>query len=63
MNIELTFPSESIFEFQQGLPPDYRGYLLRGSSAVFAKSNLAAIVLLQLTGVDYYSRPSTQADY
>jgi hypothetical protein len=59
MNIELTLPNSSILEFQPGLPPDYRGYLLRGSSAVFAKTNLAEIVLQQLTGVDYYIRLST----
>lgn len=59
MNIELTLPNDSILEFQPGLPPDYRGYLLRGSTAVFAKSNLAEIVLQQLTGVDYYIRLST----
>lgn len=59
MNIELTLPNNSILEFQPGLPPDYSGYLLRGSSAVFAKTNLAEIVLQQLTGVNYYIRLST----
>ena len=59
MNIELTLPNDSILEFQPGLPPDYNGPLLRGSTAVSAKTNLAEIVLQQLTGVDYYIRLCT----
>lgn len=59
MNIELTLSNDSLLEFQQGLPPDYRGYLLKGSSAMFAKTNFAEIVLQQLTGIDYYIRLST----
>lgn len=59
MDIELTLANEPVLEFRPGLPPDYRGLLLRGSSAVSAKTNLAEIVLQQLTGVDYYIRLST----
>ena len=58
-DIELSLPGGSILEFQKGLPPNYRGYLLRGASAVFAKTNLAEIVLQQLTGINYYIRYST----
>lgn len=46
-------------EFQPGLPPDYKGSFLRGSTAVFAKTNFAEIVLQQLTGVDYFIRLSS----
>ena len=59
MNIELTLPNDSILEFQPGLPPDYNGPFLRGSTAVSAKTNLADIVLQQLTGINYYIRLST----
>lgn len=59
MNIELTLPNDSIIEFQPGLPLDYNGPLLRGSTAISAKTTLAEIVLQQLTGVDYYIRLST----
>lgn len=59
MNIELTLPNDAILEFQPGLPPDYNGPLLRGSTAISAKTNLAEIILQQLTGVDYYIRLST----
>ena len=59
MNIELTLPNDSILEFRPGLPPDYNGPLLRGSTAISAKTNLAEIILQQLTGVDYYIRLST----
>ena len=58
MNIELTLPNNSILEFQPGLPPDYNGPLLKGSTAVSSKTNLAEIVLQQLTGVDYFIRLS-----
>lgn len=59
MNIELTLSNDSILEFQPGLPPDYNGPLLRGSTAISAKTNLAEIILQQLTGIDYYIRLST----
>ena len=59
MDIELTLPNDSILEFQPGLPPDYRGPLLRGSTAMSAKTDVAEIVLQQLTGVNYYIRLST----
>lgn len=59
MNIELTLPNDSILEFQPGLPLDYNGPLLKGSNAISAKTNLAEIILQQLTGVDYYIRLST----
>lgn len=59
MNIELTLPNDSIIEFQPGLPLNYNGPLLRGSTAISAKTTLAEIVLQQLTGVDYYIRLST----
>ena len=58
-NIELTLPNNSILEFQPGLPPDYSGPLLRGSTAVSTKTNLAEVVLQQLTGVDYFIRLSS----
>ena len=48
-----------ILEFLPGLPPDYKGITLRGSSTMFAKTNLAEIILQQLNGVDYYIRLST----
>ncbi len=59
MNIELTLSNDSILEFQPGLPPDYNGPLLRGSTAVCAKTNLAEVVLQQLTGIDYFIRLSS----
>jgi len=59
MNIELTLSNDSILEFQPGLPPDYNGPLLRGSTAVSAKTNIAEVVLQQLTGVDYFIRLSS----
>ena len=59
MNLELTLPNDSILEFQPGLPPDYDGPLLRGSTAVSAKANLAEVVMQQLTGVDYFIRLSS----
>lgn len=59
MNIELTLSNDSVLEFQPGLPPDYNGPFLRGSTAVSAKTNLADIVLQQLTGINYYIRLST----
>jgi len=58
-NIELTLPNDSILEFQPGLPPDYSGPLLRGSTAVSTKTNHAEVVLQQLTGVDYFIRLSS----
>jgi len=58
-NIEFTLPNDSILEFQPGLPPDYSGPLLRGSTAVSTKSNNAEVVLQQLTGVDYFIRLSS----
>lgn len=59
MNIEITLPNNSILEFHPGLPPDYNGSLLRGSTAVWAKTNLAEVVLQQLPGVDYFIRLSS----
>ncbi len=59
MSIELTLSNDSVLEFQPGLPPDYNGPFLRGSTAVSAKTNLADIVLQQLTGINYYIRLST----
>ncbi len=58
-NIELTLPNNLILEFQPGLPTDYKGPFLRGSTAVSAKTTLAEIVLQQLTGADYFIRLST----
>lgn len=58
-NIELTLPNHSILEFQPGLPADYRGPFLRGSTALSTKTNFAEIILQQLTGVDYFIRLST----
>jgi AraC-like DNA-binding protein len=57
-NIELTLPNHSILEFQPGLPLDYRGPFLRGSTAAYAKTNFAEIILQQLTGADYFIRLS-----
>jgi AraC-like DNA-binding protein len=59
MNIELTLPNGSILKFHPGLPPDYKGPFLRGSTAVSAKTTLAEVVLQQLTGVDYFVRLTT----
>ncbi len=58
-NIELTLPDNSILEFQQGLPLDYKGPLLRGAAAVSVKTSLADIVLQQLTGENYFIRLTT----
>ncbi len=58
MNIELTLPNNSILEFLPGLPSDYRGPLLRGAISVAVKTNLAEIVLQQLTGENYFIRLS-----
>ena len=59
MNIELTLPNDLLIEFQPGIPPEYRGAYLRGSTAVFAKTNFAEIVLQQITCVDYFIRLSS----
>lgn len=59
MNIELTLPNDSMLEFQPGLPPNYNGPLLRGSTAISAKTNLAEVVLQQLTGINYFIRLSS----
>ena len=59
MKLELTLPNDSILEFQPGLPPEYKGPFLRGSTAASAKTSFAEIVLQQLTGADYFIRLST----
>lgn len=59
MNIELTLGNDSVLEFKPGLPFDYKGPILRGSTAVSAKINLEEIVLQKLTGVDYFIRLSS----
>jgi len=59
MKIEFTLPNDSILKFQPGLPPDYKGPFLRGSTTVSAKTSLAEIVLQQLTGADYFIRLAT----
>lgn len=59
MNIELTLPNNSILQLQPGLPANYKGPFLNGSAAVSGKTNLAEIVLQQLTGVNYFIRLST----
>lgn len=59
MNIKFTLPNKSILELQPGLPPDYKGLLLKGSTSASGKTNLAEIVLQQLTGVNYFIRLCT----
>jgi len=59
MNIELTLGNDSILEFKPGLPSDYTGPLLRGATAISAKTNFAEVVLQHLTGVDYFIRLSS----
>jgi AraC-like DNA-binding protein len=58
MNIELTLSNNSILDFLPGLPSDYRGPILRGAISVAVKTNLAEIVLQQLTGENYFIRLS-----
>lgn len=58
-NIELTLPNHLILDFHPGLPPEYKGPYLRGSTAMAANNVFAEIVLQQLTGVDYFIRLST----
>jgi len=58
-NIVLTLPNDVILEFQPGLPTDYKGPFLRGSTAMSAKTTFAEIVLQQLTGADYFIRLTT----
>ena len=58
VNIEIILSNDSILEFQPGLPTDYKGPLLRGATAIYGGTNLAEIVLQQLTGVNYFIRLS-----
>jgi len=59
MNIEITLQNNSIVEFLPGLPPGYKGPVLRGATVVAAKMNFAELVLQQLTGDNYFIRLST----
>lgn len=59
MNFEITLQNNSVVQFLPGLPQDYKGLVLRGATAVSAKTNFAEIVLQQLTGENYFIRLST----
>lgn len=56
MAIELTLSHDGPLEFQPGLPSNYSGPILRGASAFSTKTNLAELVLQELTGENYSIR-------
>lgn len=56
MAIELTLSNGEPLEFQPGLPSDYAGPILRGAVAFSTKTNLAELVLQELTGENYSIR-------
>lgn len=56
MSIALTLSHEGPLEFQPGLPTGYAGPILRGATAVSAKTALADMVIQELAGEDYSIR-------
>jgi AraC-like DNA-binding protein len=58
MNIEITLQHGEVVEFRTGLPADYRGPVLKGATAVHARTNAATLNLQQLNGENYFIRLS-----
>jgi AraC-like DNA-binding protein len=56
MAIELTLAHDERLDLQNGLPPDYRGPILRGAVALYTKTNLAELVLQEIAGENYSIR-------
>src|SRR5580765_5683548 len=57
MAIDLTLTNGSgQLELEKGLPAEYNGDVLRGSIAVFAKTNIGQITLQELEGEGYSIR-------
>lgn len=56
MAIELTLSNGELLEFKPGLPADYAGPILRGARALSTKTNIAELVLQELTGKHYSIR-------
>lgn len=56
MAIELTLSNGELLEFQPGLPSDYAGPILHGAGALSTKTNIAELVLQELTGEHYSIR-------
>ena len=56
MAIELTLSHDGPLEFYPGLPSDYSGPILRGGIAFSTKTNLAELVIQELTGENYSIR-------
>lgn len=54
MAIELTLFNNELLHFQQGLPSNYTGPLLRGARTLSTKSDIAELVVQELTS-DHYS--------
>ena len=56
MAIELTLAHDERLDLQYGLPPDYRGPILRGGINFSTKTNLAELVLQEIPGENYSIR-------
>lgn len=56
MTIELYLPDNAPIPFLPGLPKGFKGPLLQGANVVGADTQLAAIVLQQISGLHYYIR-------
>jgi len=56
MPIELTLAHDERLDLQYGLPPDYRGPILRGGINFSTKTNLAELVLQEIPGENYSIR-------
>jgi len=56
MPIDLTLSNQPPLEFQPGFPTHYKGPVLHGAVASYAKTNIADIVIQELIGEDYSLR-------
>jgi len=56
MPIELILAHDERLDLQYGLPPDYRGPILRGGINFSTKTNLAELVLQEIPGENYSIR-------
>ena len=56
MAIEFTLSNGGQLEFQSGLPADYNGPILRGAIALSSRTNIAELVVQELTGEHYSIR-------
>jgi AraC-like DNA-binding protein len=56
MNLLISLSANHQLEFQTGLPANYKGPVLHGSNAIFAKTSLADLVIQELNGAHYTVR-------